>query len=63
MGAREKILSRRSAIELIVKHTVEATPKYLAMALNVSVETIRLDVHAIDKVYQQDSWLYYGEGL
>ena len=63
MTLRDKVILRRYAIKCMVKYGEKLTIQDIAYAVNRSVRNIRDDVNALSNVWQQDSYLYYGERL
>ena len=54
---------RRYAIKCMVKYGDKLTVQDVAYAINRSVRNVNADIDALSNVWQQDSYLYYGERL
>lgn len=63
MNHRDKILSLRVTIELIVKNTTGVTTKYLAELFNLSYSHMKKVIRDMDNIHRQNDVLYYGEIL
>ena len=63
MTLKDKVKLRRDAIQCMVKCGHKLTIQDIAYAVNRSTRNVRDDIKALSNVWQQDSYLYYGERL